>query len=151
LWSLWGCLIKIIVDTREQKPLEFEGHEIVRKKLDEGDYCVEELKEYIVMERKSLQDFYGSIVQGHGRFKNELVRSRLQSKTFYLFLEGTLKEFYSLKWSGRRLRMRIPVLIKIVCTLENKYQMIIVECPDRTKMSDLIVQTIETNKKLYGV
>ena len=143
--------MKIIVDTREQKPLNFEGHETVRKKLDEGDYNVEELKNYIVIERKSLCDFYGSIIQGHSRFRNELQRSRMQSKTFYLFLEGTLKEFYSLKWSGRRLYMKIPTLIKIVCTLENKYQMLIIECPDREKMSELVIQTIETNKKLYGV
>jgi ERCC4-type nuclease len=143
--------MQIIIDTREQLPLCFEGHEVVRKKLDEGDYNEITLIPYIVIERKTLQDFYGSIIQGHRRFKDEIVRSRLQSKTFYVFLEGTLKEFYSLKWSARRLRMRIAVLIKIVTSMQEKYQLIVVECSSREEMATRIIQTIETNKKLYEV
>ena len=143
--------MKIIIDTREQKPLNFEGHEIVRKKLDEGDYNVEELKTYIVIERKSLQDFYGSIIQGHTRFKNELLRSEKKRTQFYLFLEGTLAEFYSLKWSARRLHMRIPVLIKITTKTIANHNILLVECETREQMSKLILDTIETNKKIYGV
>lgn len=143
--------MRIIIDTREQKPLEFKGHEIVRKKLDEGDYNVEELQKFIVIERKSLQDFYGSVITGHRRFRDEIIRSRLQGKTFYLFLEGTLKDFYSLKWCKYKRYIKIPVLIKIVSAMQEKYQMIVIECESREKMSELILATIEMNKKLYEV
>lgn len=141
--------MKIIIDTREQKPLSFWGHETFKKKLGEGDYNVEELIQHIVIERKSLQDLYGSITKGHTRFKDEIVRSRLQGKTFYLFLEGTLKEFYSMKWSKRRLRMKPSTLAKIICTIENKYQVNIIECPNRERMTELIILTLEVNKELY--
>lgn len=142
--------MEIFIDTREQKPLEFENHSIKKKKLSEGDYNVLELEKYIVIERKSLQDLYGSITTGHRRFRDEILRSRLQAKTFYLFLEGTLAEFYSLKWSKRKLRMKIPVLIKMFESMQDKYQIIVIECQTRKEMSDKILATIETNKKLYG-
>lgn len=148
---MWGCFIRIIVDTREQRPLEFVGHEIINKKLDEGDYNVEELKNYIVIERKSLPDLYGSIVKGHRRFRDELLRSRIQNKTFYLFLEGTLEEFYSFSWSARKIAISDSVLKKIVETTVQKYGVIVVECESRERMAALILLTIETNKKLYEV
>lgn len=148
----WSGKMEIIVDTREQLPLKFSTeHTLIKKKLEEGDYNVEELKNYLVIERKSLPDFYGSITSGHRRFRDEIIRSRLQGKTFYIFLEGNLKDFYKLTWSRRRLHMRIPQLVAMVTTMQEKYQLIVIECSSREEMSNKIISTININKKLYGV
>ena len=44
--------IKIIVDTREQQPWDFEFHETAKAKLDTGDYSVEGLENILCIERK---------------------------------------------------------------------------------------------------
>lgn len=124
--------------------------ETKRIKLSEGDYNVKELLPFVVIERKSLSDFYGSLTTGHRRFRDEIIRSRLQGKTFYIFLEGNLQDFYKLSWSKRRIHMRIPQLVAMVETMIEKYQLIIIECESREKMSELIISTININKKLYG-
>ena len=46
--------------------------------------------------------------------------------------------------------MRIPQLVAMVETMIEKYQLIIIECESREKMSELIISTININKKLYG-
>ena len=132
--------MKIIIDTREQLPLKFTGHETTRRKLEEGDYNIVELEDKIVIERKSLQDFYQSITSDHLRFKNEILRSKDKSKIFYIFLEGTLEEFFSKTWSKRELDIKPETLKKIVNTMVQRYNLIIVECNTRQQMSKKIVQ-----------
>jgi ERCC4-type nuclease len=143
--------MEIIIDTREQKPLRFTGHKTTHRKLDEGDYNIQELIPHIVIERKTMSDLYGSIIQNHKRFKSEIVRSRLQGKTFYVFLEGSLKGFYNLIWTRKQIGTHPETLNKIINTIIERYQIIFIECPLRRKMAELMIQTLETNKKLYGV
>lgn len=142
--------MKIIIDTREQKPLEFPNHETISRKLDEGDYNVEELIDTCVFERKSLADFYQSITSDHARFKREILRAKEKGKTFYIFLEGTLEDFYYFKWSDRIHNIKPSTLNKIVLTMKERYNLIIVETT-RELMSNEIVKTIEWNKKLNEV
>lgn len=133
--------MKIIIDSREQKPLTFTGHETTTRKLNEGDYNIQELIPSIVIERKSLEDFYGTIVHNHARFKKEIERSN--GRKFYIFLEGTLEEFYSLKWSKRKLQIKPSTVKKIVETMVEKYKLIIIECKDRDEMSKKITTELE--------
>jgi len=74
--------MEIIIDTREQRPLKFTGHKTIRRKLDEGDYNSPDTEHKIVLERKSLDDFYSSIIQGHARFKAEIIRAINKNKKF---------------------------------------------------------------------
>lgn len=133
----------IIIDTREQKPLKFTGHKTTRRKLDEGDYNTIELEPYIVIERKSLQDLYGSIIQGHERFKAEIMRSKAKNKEFYIFLEGTIKKFVEKEWSLRYLSTKPEILSKILKTMQEKYEITIIECNTRDEMSKKIIELIE--------
>lgn len=143
--------IKIIIDTREQLPLKFTGHETVRRKLDEGDYNIHELEDKLVIERKSLADFYASITSDHQRFKREILRAQEKRKKFYIFLEGSLEDFYYLNWSKRPLKITPDTLRKIVMTMKERYELIIIECESRKLMSRQIVTTIENEKKLWSV
>ena len=139
--------MNIIIDTREQLPLTFTGHTTTRRKLNEGDYNTEDLLSSIVIERKSLQDLYGSIIQGHARFKREIERSKAKGKTFYLFLEGSLEEFYYLNWSKRNPQIKPSTLNKIINTMRERHGIIIIECKDRESMSRQIVEIIEQTRK----
>lgn len=73
----------IVIDTREQQPATFMGHEVIRQKLDEGDYCTAALLEYeqktgnktVRIERKkSTAELANNLGKGFDRFEKELQR-----------------------------------------------------------------------------
>ncbi len=64
----------VIIDTREQLPYCFSFAPVRVEKLDAGDYSLAGFESEIAIERKSLQDFIGSITSGRERFKRELER-----------------------------------------------------------------------------
>lgn len=64
----------IIIDTREQRPWTFPEWAAVRVgTLKQGDYALEGDDRFAI-ERKSLDDFIGTIFSGWERFKRELER-----------------------------------------------------------------------------
>jgi len=62
----------IIVDTREKDEYMFGDIVTIRQKLDAGDYSVAGLEDRIVIERKNLDDFVGTVIYQKERFHNEL-------------------------------------------------------------------------------
>ncbi|MGA0317668.1 MAG: ERCC4 domain-containing protein [Flavobacteriaceae bacterium] len=75
--------VKILIDTREQKPLYFKNSE--KYKLDVGDYSVEaDNYDYTTVDRKSFGDFCGTVTSGYARFCKELDRCR--SLGVYMFV-----------------------------------------------------------------
>lgn len=66
--------MQIVVDTREQTPWTFEGLgcKTVRAKLEAGDYSVRGLERRVAIERKSLDDWVKTVLQGRQRFYREL-------------------------------------------------------------------------------
>lgn len=64
----------VVVDTREQTPWTFEGQGITlrRSKLQAGDYSVAGLETRIAIERKSLEDWIGTVLRDRARFYKEL-------------------------------------------------------------------------------
>ena len=80
------CPFRVIVDTREQTPWHFTGLRddksnqtlnvplITDRSLAQGDYAVEGLESWCVVERKSLKDFYRSISGDRDRFEREVAR-----------------------------------------------------------------------------
>ncbi len=81
---------KIIIDTREQQLLEFDGWEAgtLRQCLKTGDYSLEGFKNLIAVERKSLPDLLSCLGKNRKRFYEQM--DRLQEfKYKYLLLETT--------------------------------------------------------------
>ena len=78
------CPFTILVDTREQLPYDFSGMTTndgellaVPKRiigLPSGDYSIEGMQSSVAVERKSLDDLYGSVTWGRRRFEHEIVR-----------------------------------------------------------------------------
>ena len=60
---------RLLVDTREQLPYEFsDAVTVQRATLNAGDYSVAGLTANVAIERKSADDFVGSITTGRERF-----------------------------------------------------------------------------------
>lgn len=69
-------LLPIVVDTREQLPYTFDPArvEVTRHALPAGDYSLVGLEDRIAIERKSLEDFVGTVIRARFRFEAELMK-----------------------------------------------------------------------------
>ena len=90
---------KILIDTREQKPLKFD-RETVSQKLDYGDYAFSHPEHTCNchIERKSLSDFISTISGGHERFIKEIERAGEQSAELIILVEESLSNALSFKY-----------------------------------------------------
>jgi len=66
----------IVVDSREQAPLEFSRLPSRPGSLSTGDYSIAGLENDFAVERKSVADLIGSLTSGRERFSRELERMR---------------------------------------------------------------------------
>lgn len=90
-------MLKLIIDTREQKPLEFRPEifdEIIIDGRPFGDYWIEiDGKEVpFVAERKGLGDLFGTMTHGYERFKKAMVRAKENNFTMVLLVEGSMRD-----------------------------------------------------------
>lgn len=131
--------MKIIVDTREQLPL-WSGTKIIKKKLLVGDYSTILLENSFCIERKTGQDLYGSILQGHVRFRKELVRAKVNNIKLVIYVECTKKDFELKNFPGGE-RRKCPgeVLIKIITTISNRHGIEVVWCANRSALIKKVV------------
>ena len=137
----------IIVDTREQKPLwDLKDSGVIRFKLSEGDYTTTDLYNIAHIERKSGNDLYGSLIQGHERFRNEIQRANEKGLKLAVFVECDKRTFVGKKFKGGfRLHCKPAVLAKILSTFSKKYNIEFVWCKDR---DDLRIKALEWFDKM---
>ncbi|HZT79596.1 MAG TPA: ERCC4 domain-containing protein [Gemmataceae bacterium] len=77
----------VLIDHREKRPFRFAGLRADAKQgrrpltvptrrvqLQTGDYTVEGLEDRVAVERKSLEDLFGTLAQCRDRFERELIR-----------------------------------------------------------------------------
>jgi len=83
--------IKIIIDSREQSPWVFTGHELIVDTLPTGDYSIQGLEDLICIERKELSDFISCCASGRDRFKRELKRMQAY-KVRCVIIEGSMTD-----------------------------------------------------------
>lgn len=89
----------ILVDSHEQKPFDFKRfpnwiETVKTKHLDVGDYTVEGMEDLLALERKSLPDLIGTVIQRRNRFISlceELSRYRWRA----IIVEATYKDIKS--------------------------------------------------------
>jgi ERCC4-type nuclease len=135
--------LKIIIDTREQRPLEFEHPyitEVIRQKLIVGDYCAEYTdghKPSIIFERKSLEDLFGTLSQGYKRFKKEIIKAKENKILLIIIIETSLtrisKGINESQRSGEEITQQL-------FTLLIRYRLPFVCCKDRVEMTRYIIE-----------
>ena len=80
----------IVIDTREQKPFDFDvNFSTIRSKLECGDYATE-IESKLVIERKSIMDFFSTLSGGLERFKKEAARARDNGIYIVVVVETTI-------------------------------------------------------------
>lgn len=140
----------IIADTREQCPV-YKGVECKRMTLVVGDYTTDKLYNKFHIERKSLQDLYGSIIQGHQRFSNELIRAKVYGIELVIFVEGTRKDFINKKFPrGDQRKVEGKTLDKIISSMERRYGIQFVWCTSRRNMKQTILTRFKKEEKKYA-
>lgn len=84
--------LKIRIDTREQSPLNIQGHDTEVFKVECGDYqcLLPERKTFI--ERKSDSDFLGTLSLNFERFKKEIIRAKKNNINLVVLVERNLDE-----------------------------------------------------------
>jgi ERCC4-type nuclease len=131
----------IIVDTREQLPI-FKNN-VIKYKLEVGDYSTMNLRHTFAIERKSGQDLYGSLIQGHVRFMNEIYRAVRLGIQLVIFVECSYEQFTSKKFQGgTRRAMSCDKLKKILDTTIERRKIEVVWCNSRDVMKRKIKERL---------
>lgn len=90
----------IQIDTREINGYSFFSS--ITSKISVGDYCLASSNfNNIVIERKSIQDFGGTMGSGLERFEDELKRTRELGRYMVMLIEYPLNDIYGYKFYGR--------------------------------------------------
>jgi len=96
--------MKIIIDTREQKPYSFkdvEGVEsVTRAALPTGDYSLEGYENHAAIERKSLDDFISTVIHDKQRFLQELDRAK-QLVFFAVVVEASVADIALQRYTSK--------------------------------------------------
>jgi len=95
--------MKIIIDTREQCPLDFAAFPDVVAlpgSLQTGDYSVVGLEHLVAVERKSLSDLVASLTHERERFERELQRAA-GLRCFCVVVESAFTELLHGKYRSK--------------------------------------------------
>lgn len=140
----------VCIDTREQKPLEFNYQTQVQK-LDFGDYCFSNLeisgKTYI--ERKSLKDFIGTLAGGYDRFCREIERAAENESSIVVVVENNLAtclRFNYLPYIARNTKVTPDFIFHKVRALMTMYKNVQFLFVDSREECVRVVEKIFVNK-----
>lgn len=138
----------IVVDTREKKPYSFYGRDVVRKKMDTGDYSIEGYEDTFAIERKSLDDYLRSITHERERFEAEVQRGSAMEE-FEVVIEASEEEVRQ----GNYYR-DIPPLSAIntatAWSREDRYNVPFHWAGDRAKAKALSLSLLDDWAEIYG-
>lgn len=118
--------MKILIDTREQKPYSFETDSVTGT-LSTGDYSVCGLENHVSIERKELNDLIGCLSKGRERFERELFRGK-SLDYFALVVEADLQDIAN---HAYRSKMLPRAVLQSLMTFSIRYKMPIWFCGNR--------------------
>lgn len=140
----------IIFDSLEKKPYWEAGRLCKRQRLNVGDYTTKELLGIYHIERKSLQDLYGTLTKGKIRFYNEILRAKRAGIKLDIVVEGSYADFYNKRWPhgherdcpSEKLQERIRNVERLGAE--------IFWCSSRAAAKHKIKKMLEKKEKLYA-
>jgi ERCC4-type nuclease len=93
--------VTIVIDSREQEPYGFNPQLVrpVRRALPAGDYSVEGLESTLAVERKTLDDFVGTVIRERERFYRELRRLEHYSRACVV-VEDSWADVFARRYRG---------------------------------------------------
>ena len=134
----------ILVDTREQLPYWSTN----RVTLIVGDYTTKKLLNSFHIERKSLQDLYGTITSGNQRFKAELFRAAWERIQLEVYVEGSRLDFINKNFpKGSDRKFSTDGLDRLIKTFEKKYHLTFYWCKNRQHAKKLVMERLATEER----
>jgi len=134
----------ILVDTREQLPYWPSN----RATLIVGDYTTKKLLNSFHIERKSLQDLYGTLTSGNNRFKYELFRAAYHSIRLEVYVEGSHADFINKNFpKGNERKFSTDGLDRLIKTFERKYHLTFHWCKNRQHAKKLVMERLSTEER----
>ena len=119
--------MKILIDSREQLPYQFQADSEVGA-LPVGDYSICGLENHIAIERKEINDLIGCLTTGRDRFERELHRGRALDY-FALVIEGSLSDLSN---GNYRSKMLPKSAIQSLLAFSIRYRLPVWFCENRT-------------------
>jgi ERCC4-type nuclease len=143
----------IYVDTREQKPLKF-NFPIEVKTLKFGDYSFSDRDATCncYVERKSLQDFVGTLSGGFDRFCREIERSKDSDANFIVVIESDFNDvagFQFLREVNKKVKATPEYIMHNVRDIIQKYPHVQFLFVKGRKEAVRVIEKIFTCKCLY--
>lgn len=92
--------VTVVVDTREQRPLDLTPLQIAQDTLETGDYAIRGLEHVARIERKSLEDLVACVGRERDRFEREVERL-LAFPVRVMVVELTWSEVERGGWRGK--------------------------------------------------
>lgn len=136
--------MKIITDSREKLPYWKDNVQ----NLSVGDYTTEKLKGKMHIERKSLQDLYGTITSGNQRFKAELFRAAWERIRIEVYVEGSREDFINKNFpKGSDRKFSTDGLDRLIKTFEKKYHLTFHWCKNRQQAKKLVMERLATEER----
>ena len=126
----------LLVDTREQRPLQFSHLPAESATLMTGDYSVKGLEEMFTVERKSMADLAGSLTRERARFMREMHRLRGFAYP-YLLVVGDDMEISRLVAMGR---LNLKQVEHSLRAIQTRYK-VHVERADNEQQAARLVET----------
>lgn len=150
----------ILVDTREQTPLFKPGRlyaswiagsfKVTRKTLNVGDYTTEILFGKFTIERKSLQDLYGTLIHNHARFRRAILRAESAGTKMVVVVEGTHSDFINKRFPRGKDRKVEPITLKrIIATVKRRYDLEIVFCSTILKAKKYTIKRLKHEERKH--
>ena len=122
----------IVIDTREQRPFTFEHISpppaTVVSTLNTGDYSLYGYEDKICVERKSLNDLFGSCGKGRARFENEMIR---MAGYDYAAIVAECDWHCIVRCPPRRSRLLPKTILASIIAWQQRYNVHFWACPNR--------------------
>ena len=144
----------LLIDTREQNPLEFvatDGVEITRQYLPVGDYSAQ--GQSVVIERKSVSDLFGSFSKNYDAERDKILKAKELGLKYILAIEASATEIRKghTYWKDGVLRESAKSgisQIKQLMTIQRKYDVTVWFCASRQDMAFLIMEYLLASERI---
>ena len=147
-------MVKIIIDSREQSPLEFDGIETIRQGLDVGDYALltPEGITSIRIERKSIADLFSSFTHKYDSEKGKILRAKEAGLEYVLAIEATaltIRRGYRYWKDGQFYEVEKTGIAQVrqIFTIEQRYGIKVWWCAGREEMAFMIKEYLITRTR----
>lgn len=137
-----------VIDTREQNPLPLKG---VRAKLNVGDYALAAPRDVgVYIERKSLEDFIGTLSAGYSRFVREIERAAEVGSYLIILVEHPLADALAFKPKHGAVTMsHVFKNLRDILSSHSHVQALFVK--DRSEAMLAVMQLLAAGRSVKGV